>query len=262
MKLGLCNSPEPIYLFIKQQNSNGQTYLWYRFDFDTEQSIPVAQRALAGYLTEIRVTEKSFKNQENTKLDIMVRTEDEVYIIRSGMETSFTKTFLLAASQLINDFNEPLVIATVPGKSNTVFCHLYDSKRNKIFRNWDPHADWAGIIATIQGKLEQKIQVQAPSPKLKSHPQDLRVKQLRTLLDYPLNSIYNWLNTKNVQYPSQLPVQEVDKLVELMCRTWAQENFGISRPTLNIRRDLDEISAISQWMSTIKDTSEISKLSW
>lgn len=30
IKLGLCNPPEPIYLYIKNGKEKGETYLWYR----------------------------------------------------------------------------------------------------------------------------------------------------------------------------------------------------------------------------------------
>ncbi|MHC5771937.1 MAG: hypothetical protein ACYTXI_41750 [Nostoc sp.] len=107
IKLGLCNPPEPIYLYVKNAELGGESYLWYHYDIDREKTIPVSQKALTGYLSELRFTTKEFKGKDNLKLDIVV-SADEVYVIRSGVETNFTKSFLLAAS-LIQDFSKPLI---------------------------------------------------------------------------------------------------------------------------------------------------------
>jgi len=125
IKLGFCNPPEPVYLYVKNGESNGESYLWYHFIIDQDKTIPVQQRGLIGYLSELRVTAKEFKKKENIKLDIVVAA-DEVYIIRTGIETNFAKTFLLSAS-LVQDFSKPLIIAVTSGEENTVFCRLYDA---------------------------------------------------------------------------------------------------------------------------------------
>ncbi len=98
IKLGLCNPPLPIYLYVNQGELNGESYLWYRYDTNQNKKIIVQQRGLTGYLTELRLTTREFKGKDNIKLDIVV-SADEVYIIRTGVETNFAKTFLLAAKQ-------------------------------------------------------------------------------------------------------------------------------------------------------------------
>ncbi|MBD2732287.1 hypothetical protein H6G96_40180 [Nostoc sp. FACHB-892] len=32
IKLGLCNPPEPIYLYVKNAELGGESYLWYHYD--------------------------------------------------------------------------------------------------------------------------------------------------------------------------------------------------------------------------------------
>lgn len=54
IQLGLCDPPEPIYLYVGQGEANGQGYLWYRFDVDAQQQYPVFYRGLSGYLVELR----------------------------------------------------------------------------------------------------------------------------------------------------------------------------------------------------------------
>lgn len=154
IKLGLCNPPEPIYLYVKNGELSGEYFLWYQYDVNNNQTIPVQQRGLTGYLQSLKLTSKEFKGKDNLKLDIVI-SADEIYVIRTGIETNFAKTFLLAASQ-IYDFSKPLIIAATPGEENVVFCRLYDATtKTRIRREWDRNADWAGIISNIQSRLAE-----------------------------------------------------------------------------------------------------------
>lgn len=216
IKLGLCNPPLPIYLYVNQGEMNGESYLWYRYDTNQDKKIIVQQRGLTGYLTELRLTTKEFKGKDNIKLDIVV-SADEIYIIRTGVETNFAKTFLLAASVVV-DFSKPLIIAAVCGEENTVFCQLYDAvTKVRIRREWNPNADWGKIINDIQSRLTRCVESDI-SPTIKQQPstaqttvelesvvelnQDLRIKQIRTLLNYPVELVKEWLQFHSVSRPS------------------------------------------------------------
>jgi hypothetical protein len=149
IKLGLCNPPEPIYLYVKNGEISGESFLWYHYNIDQDKTIPVQQRGLTGYLSELRLTAKEYKGKDNMKLDIVVAA-DEIYIIRTGIETNFAKTFLLSAS-LIQDFSKPLIIAVTSGEENVVFCRLYDAATKvRIRREWNANADWGATIHNIQ----------------------------------------------------------------------------------------------------------------
>jgi hypothetical protein len=179
VKLGLCNPPELIYLYVKAgQDGNAGAYLWYRYIIETEKTIPVQERGLAGNLIALKLTSKTFKDKENMKLDIVVQA-DETYVIRTGIETNFAKTFLLCVSQ-IQDFSKPLVISVAPGEENVVFCRLYDGlTKQRIKAEWNKNADWASIIATVQQKLGQRdepadvLEKQAPDDHITSQIFDL-----------------------------------------------------------------------------------------
>ncbi|WP_308189170.1 hypothetical protein [Nostoc mirabile] len=70
--------------------------------------------------------------------------------MRTGIETNFAKSFLLAAS-LVQDFSKPLIIVANAGDENTVFSNLYDAAtKTKIYREWSRDLDWATIIRDIQ----------------------------------------------------------------------------------------------------------------
>ncbi|MDZ8190032.1 MAG: hypothetical protein RMX96_35005 [Nostoc sp. ChiSLP02] len=229
-------------------------------------------------MVELRVTAKEYEGRDSTKLDIVIAA-DELYVIRTGIETNFAKTFLLAVS-LVEDFNKSLIISTVAGDKNTVFCRLYDAQtKTKFKREWDNQAGWFSIIAFIQSKLstssryeldEQDVHshqaaattvVQPPSPTPTKpntiHPQDLRVKQIRTLTNYPIDLVKEWLQFQNASAPSELPVSVVDKLVRDICLAWAADKVDPNHAASSYQQQVldaiatgvDEVTAIQTWMN-------------
>ncbi|WP_414756679.1 hypothetical protein [Anabaena sp. CCY 9910] len=258
VKLGLGNPPHPIYLYIKNEEMGGEQYVWYKYIINSKEKVPVHQRALTGYICELRLTEKDYRGQDKLKLDIVI-SADELYVIRSGINTNFAKSFLLAAS-LVEDFSKPLTIVVNPGNETVVFCSLYDAQsKTKLRRDWDANADFAGIVQDIQSRLsfaikyelddedifatpvvEQRSTTRTQSrsvPKSKAtpppvHPQDARVRQIRTMLDYPVDLIKEYLQFQDAKAPSQLPQSKVDELVKTMCLAWAADKADPYRNTV------------------------------
>jgi hypothetical protein len=272
IKLGLCNPPEPIYLYVKNAELGGESYLWYHYDIDREKTIPVTQRALTGYLSELRLTTKEFKGKDNLKLDIVV-SADELYVIRTGIETNFAKSFLLAAS-LIQDFSKPLIIVANAGDENTVFCNLYDAaSKTKIYREWSRDLDWATIIRDIQFLLAGNSSTTPSTPKLSVVPQpvptqDLRVKNIRTLLDYPLDLVKEWLEFQDVDRPSLLHISKINELVKTICLAWAADKCDHPNHAESLYQNLvvdavgngaDELAAINGWMQQLQAVNQNSK---
>ncbi len=277
IKVGLCNPPLPVYLYVNQGEFNGESYVWYKFDVNQDKKIIVQQRGLTGYLTELRLTAKEFKGKDNVKLDIVV-SADEIYIIRTGVETNFAKTFLLAAS-VVQDFSKPIIIAATSGEENTVFCQLYDAaSKARIRREWNKDADWAEIIHEIQSKLSCSVESDI-APTVKQQPpttqttvehtdkveinQDLRVKQIRTLLDYPVELVKEWLQFQGVSRPSQLHVTVVDELIKTMCFAWAADKFDHPNTVAisyqqyvveAVRNGGDEVAAIRAWTQNVQSS--------
>lgn len=152
IKLGLCKLPEPIYLYVRNGEEGGNSYCWYYHNPDTKVNTPERSEGLCGHLSELRVTAKEYKGRENIKLDIVI-TADETYIIRSGIETNFSKSFLLAIA-LVEDLSKPLIIGCSAGKENVVFCNVYDAAtKARVRAEWDANADWATIVDKVQFKL-------------------------------------------------------------------------------------------------------------
>jgi hypothetical protein len=265
IKLGLCNPPDPIYLYVNQGEVDGESYIWYKFNISQDKKIPVTQRALTGYLSELRLTTKEFKGKDNLKLDIVI-SADELYIIRTGVETNFAKSFLLAAS-LVQDFSKPLIIVANGGDENTVFCNLYDAAtKTKIYREWSRDLDWATIIRDIQTCLGGNSSTTPSTPKLSVvpqpvHAQDLRVKNIRTLLDYPLDLIKEWLEFQDVECPSLLDINQINELVKTMCLAWAADKCEYPNHAESsyqkqvvdaVASGADELTAINAWMQQLQ----------
>ncbi|MHC5747894.1 MAG: hypothetical protein ACYTXT_39785 [Nostoc sp.] len=269
IKLGLCNPPEPIYLYVNQGEVDGESFVWYKFNISQEKKIPVPQRALTGYLSELRLTTKEFKGKDNLKLDIVI-SADELYVVRTGVETNFAKSFLLAAS-LIQDFSKPLIIVANAGDENTVFCNLYDAAtKTKIYREWSRDLNWATIIRDIQSLLGATSN-SIPEPPLTPpklsvvpqpvHPQDLRVKNVRTLLDYPLDLVKEWLQFQDVDRPSLLDISKINELIKTMCLAWAAnkceypnhaESSYQNQVVDAVAKGADELTAINAWMQQLQ----------
>lgn len=231
IKLGLCNPPEPIYLYVRSGEANGESYLWYKFDIDSQSTIPIHQRGLAGYIKELRITQKEYKGKDNLKLDLVI-SADEVYIIRTGIETNFAKTLLLTLEK-IQDFSAPYLIAVAEGKENVVFGRIYDSAKQRIKAEWNAQADWAGIIAKVQARLDNKLSTKPAGEKIplaSSNPQitedlypqnNLVVKQIRSVTKHEPSWIYAQCRHHGYDRPGMMPVELLEKLVTDMCADWA-----------------------------------------
>ncbi len=109
-------------------------------------------------------------------------------------------------------------------------------------------------------KDNQHYRVQPPKQAVTApsiSPKDLRVKEVRTLLNYPLDLVKEWLHSRNVTSPSELDFLQVDELVKTMCLAWAGNKFGHPNHAVNsyqkhvvdtVARGVDETTAISAWM--------------
>ncbi|BBD63209.1 hypothetical protein NIES2109_60590 (plasmid) [Nostoc sp. HK-01] len=141
-----------------------------------------------------------------------------------------------------------------------MFCRLYDATTKvRIRKEWNPNSDWASIIAEIQSRLGTSSSLHL-TPEQPPHPQDLRVKQIRTLLNYPLDLVREYLQFQDVDRPSLLPVNKIDSLVKAMCLAWAVDKFenpndaesSYQKQVLDaIASGADEVAAIRSWMQQL-----------
>ncbi|MBD2535476.1 hypothetical protein H6G97_41215 [Nostoc flagelliforme FACHB-838] len=93
------------------------------------------------------------------------------------------------------------------------------------------------------------------------HPQDLRVKNIRTLLDYPLDLVKEWLQFQDVDRPSLLDINQINELIKTMCLAWASNKCEYPNHAESSYQHLvvdavasgaDELTAISAWMQHLQ----------
>ncbi len=128
--------------------------------------------------------------------------------------------------------------------------------------------DWATIIRDIQSLLGGASSSISSTPKLSVvpqpvHPQDLRVKNIRTLLDYPVDLVREWLQFQDVDRPSLLHITKINELVKTMCLAWAADKCDHPNHAESSYQNLvvdavgngaDELAAIKTWMQQLQTT--------
>lgn len=156
IKLGLGNPPEPQYLFVGAGKEGNVNYEWYYVDFDNgNQTVPETRRALTGYIRELRINETEYKGEKKPKLDIFI-SADQPYVVRSGLDTVFTRGVILALA-IVEDYTEPLIIAVAPSdQEKVVFGKVYRASGEKISVEWQKDANLMPLINHIQELLGQE----------------------------------------------------------------------------------------------------------
>lgn len=270
IQLGLCDPPEPIYLYVGAGEHNGQPYLWYQYDIDAQQQYPVFRRGLTGYLGELRITTKEYKGKDNHKLDVVMRC-DRLYIVRSGLETNFSKTLLLAL-EAVPDFKQPLTLAVVPGEETVVFSRIYDAVTgNRYKAEWNSDANWLDIVTRIQERLGQPVakrQLEPAAPQTAPqasyaalYPQhNAIIKKIRLQTGHSPEQIVDWCRQYNVSCPTDLTPELCRQLAQALALSWGKSKFDSPELCENAYRGKVEMlvasgmhwgDAIATWINSI-----------
>jgi hypothetical protein len=90
----------------------------------------------------------------------------------------------------------------------------------------------------------------------------LRVKNIRTLLDYPLDLVKEWLQFQDVDRPSLLDIHQINELIKTMCLAWAANKcdhpnhaeFSYQNQVVGaVASGADELTAINTWMQQVQN---------
>ncbi|MBE9052859.1 hypothetical protein IQ243_21030 [Nostocales cyanobacterium LEGE 11386] len=127
--------------------------------------------------------------------------------------------------------------------------------------------DAQSALSYLKHEIENRQQLSTLSQNNQAepqiHPQDLRIKQIRTLLDYPLDLVKEWLGFQDARSPSQLPINKIDTLVKNMCLAWAADKFdhfadaedSYQQQVVDaVANGTDELTAIKTWMQQVQTT--------
>lgn len=160
LKLGFGNPPGKVYVFVggDVDDETKETYSWYQFNYQAKTRIPIHSSALIGYVKGVRITPKKYKGKWGYKLDLNV-VADEDYVIRSGLNTSFSKGIVHSLS-LVDDFSKPLAILAVKGdEDKVVFGNLMDVETKKAYIFEGERSEKLGpLVFELQKKLDCQIQ--------------------------------------------------------------------------------------------------------
>ena len=89
----------------------------------------------------------------------------------------------------------------------------------------------------------------------------MRVKNIRTLLDYPLDLVKEWLQFQDVDRPSLLDISQINELIKTICLAWASNKCEYPNHAESsyqkvvvdaVASGADELTAIRAWMQELQ----------
>lgn len=164
-KLGFGESPDQITtIFVGEADENDDSgAAWYTRDFEKEKNTPIAHASITGFIYGLKVSKSTYKKKDSYKLNIRLNAGKR-YQIRSGLDTYFSRGFILAFSSFLDAGNDPkkvpITVAVRKGsEGNVIFCSLFNAETNaKIFVEWDGDAKLMPIVNEIQEILGVTVQ--------------------------------------------------------------------------------------------------------
>lgn len=154
-ELGLCDPPRVTILYVGRDEA-GAGDCWYEWDHNSKQRTYVAQRALKGYITGIRVRGVQFEKWgEKSKLEVFIDA-DRPYMIRSGGNTAFTRGLIqsLGAVEDNLDLQEVVTITVTPGNEpKVVLASVYLANNQKVKYQSDRTSDLQPLLEGLQSVL-------------------------------------------------------------------------------------------------------------
>lgn len=143
MQLGFGTSLQAKPIYIKANEG----FLWYFVE--NENVVPIPQPRITGYLTGLEIRKFESENYgDRYKLVIKINA-DRPYAIYSGLDTWFSKSFLLRAKELTEQqLHEPISIEVYRSreKKTICFCALYDTRGIRIASTYQWQRDSEGKI--------------------------------------------------------------------------------------------------------------------
>lgn len=106
--LGFGKKAQPVYVFVK----HSPECLWYTRDKHEGQNVAIPERDLTGYLRGVwRFDREDQSTQQSVPKLMLLVHADRDYVIQSGLETQFSKSFLAGLLELpVEALQEPLTL--------------------------------------------------------------------------------------------------------------------------------------------------------
>lgn len=155
---GLGPSPRPIHLYVDLTvTEGGAKYGWHFFDWATKAPVHVPDQALTGQLTKIHLRIKEFQNKPAYKIEYHVRAGMMNYVIRSGIETFFTRGVILRLEKIETLGDLPTLTFLAEPQDTTVMGSVWIGGE-QVWAEWDPDVKLLPKIQDLQKRLGQEPQ--------------------------------------------------------------------------------------------------------
>jgi hypothetical protein len=155
MKLGFHEPLSRLYVFVK----NEANHLWYWLDDGRKNYIP--HTALTGTIRSLEVKESQTSHGDRMKLDVEV-VADRRYILRSGVESAFSRGMLMLIGALSDDQLK---------RDITLELKAGDEKGNVLVSGRDPETFDPIITGSWEGANWELLMRRAIARLGGSHPQ-------------------------------------------------------------------------------------------
>jgi len=129
--------------------------LWYFWNFQKEEHIPIEHDSITGYIAGIGSDVNEYKGKKKEKLLLNIDA-DRPYCIKCGLDTTFAHGLLLTLSNLTEDqIRRPLTIAVEAGDDEKVLLsRVYDPETNEPFIfEYPDNPDWSRITKKAFGEV-------------------------------------------------------------------------------------------------------------
>lgn len=155
IEMGFGPVPGKVFVFVGQGPHQS---VWYKFDSDANEKIAIPHRALTGYLTNLRIVPKLFKDKVSYKLDVHI-SADEQYVVRSGVDTYFSQG-LVHNLLMVDDFDEPLTFIAKPGNTDKIVFNSLMDPRTKTYYYFDGEKQekLSPLVFQLQEKMGVEVQ--------------------------------------------------------------------------------------------------------
>jgi hypothetical protein len=239
-RLGFHPPLTRLYIFIKNEGNA----LWYYLEDSQKRYIP--ETALTGTLKrlDIKESETSFKTELKADFEIVA---DRRYVLRSGIETAFTKGMLMVIAALSDErLHRPITLELKAGdEKGNVLVSARDPETFEPIRTggWDKNTDWNALmnraIARLGGEVQPSPESNHPSqPQPKPQPQPTAasspalhpehnsiIKAIRLKTGHTPEQIISWCRQYNASSPADLTPELCQRLAQALALGWGKSKF-------------------------------------
>lgn len=184
MQLGFHPPLSRLYVFIRNEGN----HLWYWLQDGEKRYIQYT--AITGILKGLEIKESNTSFGEEMKADFEILA-DRPYVLRSGIESAFTKGVLMIINALSDDqLKKPVTLELKAGEKNNVLVSGRDPQSFEFIKtgSWE-NVNWELLMESAIARLGSS-HPQPPSPP-QPQPQTITQKQYQDLLDVAKRNGYN-----------------------------------------------------------------------